>query len=198
MERLSRQAPVDGNQSNPRFVGWTPAIGRLTSGCMDWVVFAAQWLHVLLGILWFGNALVLDVIVIPAINRMPIVAQREVASYIGSRATPIFHMVVPAIIMLGIIRGTVLGPIKSVDVLVGSAYGLTWLTALGATILTYLFGLFAIVPGLHRMDLSPVNPDGSPTPELSTATAHVKRLVGLELLGFLVIFTCMILMRFGL
>ena len=125
---------------------------------MDWLVVAVQWLHVLLGILWFGNALVLDVIVIPAINRLPIVSQREIASHIGARATPIFHVVVPAIIVLGIIRGTVLGPIKSVDVLLGSAYGLTWLTALVATVLTYLFGLFVIVPALRRMDLARLEP----------------------------------------
>ena len=165
---------------------------------MDWVVVAVQWLHVLLGILWFGNALALDVIVIPAINRLPIVAQREISSYIGSRATPIFHVVVPSIILLGFIRGTFLGPIKSVDVLFGSAYGLTWLTALTVTILTYLFGLFVIVPALRRMDLAQVNPDGSPTPVLAAATNQVKRLVSLELIGFLVIFTFMILMRFGL
>jgi hypothetical protein len=48
------------------------------------------------------------------------------------------------------------------------------------------------------MDLAQVNPDGSPTPELAAATNQVKRLVSLELIGFLVIFTCMILMRFGL
>lgn len=165
---------------------------------MDWVVVVVQWLHVLLGILWFGNALALDVIVIPAINRLPIVAQREISSYIGSRATPIFHVVVPLIIVLGFIRGTFLGPIKSVDVLLGSAYGLTWLTALTVTILTYLFGLLVIIPALRRMDLAQVNPDGSPTPALAAATNQVKRLVSLELIGFLVIFTCMILMRFGL
>jgi len=92
---------------------------------MDWIVVAVQWLHVLLGILWFGNALVLDVIVIPAINRLPIVAQRQVASLIGARATPIFHVVVPLIIVLGFIRGAVLGPIKSIEFLLGTAYGLT-------------------------------------------------------------------------
>jgi uncharacterized membrane protein len=169
-----------------------------TVGDMDWVVVAVQWLHVLLGIFWFGNALVLDVIVIPAINRLPIVRQREISSYIGSRATPIFHVVVPSIIALGFIRGTLLGPIKSVDALLGSAYGLTWLTALSVTILTYLFGLFMIIPALRRMDAAPVNRDGSPTPELTAGLDSVKRLVTLELVGFFVIFTCMILMRFGL
>jgi uncharacterized membrane protein len=165
---------------------------------MDWFVVIVQWLHVLLGILWFGNALALDVIVIPAINRLPIVAQREISSYIGARATPIFHVVVPLILILGFIRGTFLGPIKSVDDLLGTAYGLTWLTALIVTSATYLFGLFAIVPALRAMDLAPVQPDGSPTPSLVAATNRVKRLVSLELLGFFVIFTCMILMRFGL
>ena len=165
---------------------------------MDWVVVAVQWLHVLLGILWFGNALVLDVIVIPAINRLPIVTQRDVASLIGARATPIFHVVVPLVIALGFIRGTVLGPIKNVDILLGTAYGLTWLVALVVAIATYLWGLFAIIPALRVMDLAPVNSDGTPTPELAAATNRVKLLVSLELLGFLVIFTCMILMRFGL
>jgi uncharacterized membrane protein len=169
-----------------------------TVALMDWLVVAVQWLHVLLGIFWFGNALVLDVIVIPAINRLPIVRQREISSYIGARATPIFHVVVPSIIALGFIRGTLLGPIKSVDYVFGTAYGLTWLTALGVTTLTYLFGLLVIIPALRRMDAAPVGPEGSPTPELTAAINSVKRLVSLELIGFLVIFTCMILMRFGL
>ena len=165
---------------------------------MDWVVVVVQWVHVLLGILWFGNALVLDLIVIPAINRLPIVTQREMASYLGSRSTPIFHVVVPLIILLGFIRGTLLGPIKSVDFLVGSAYGLTWLVALITVVTTYLWGLFVIIPALRAMDASPLSPDGSGTPELERATERVKLVVSLELVGFFIIFTCMILMRFGL
>ena len=157
-----------------------------------------QWLHVLLGILWFGNALVLDVIVIPAINRPSIVSQRQVAALIGARATPIFHVVVPLIIVLGIIRGTLLGPIKSVDILLGTAYGLTWLVALTVTVLTYFWGLLIIVPGLRAMEAAPINADGSPTLELERATDRLKLLVSLELIGFFMIFTCMILMRFGL
>jgi uncharacterized membrane protein len=186
-----------GNQTNPRFVGWTPGTVCLLSAGMDLFAVTVQWLHVLLGILWFGNALTLDVIVIPAINRLPIVAQREIASAIGARATPIFHVVVPAIIILGFIRGTALGPLKSVDAVVGSTYGLTWLTGLSITILTYLFGLFVLRPALRRLDLVTVGPDGSPTPALIAATNRVKGLVVVELIGFLAIFTCMILMRFG-
>jgi hypothetical protein len=144
------------------------------------------------------GVLSLDVIVIPAINRLPIVAQRDISAAIGARATPLFRVVVPAIIVLGIIRGTVLGPIRSVDALVGTAYGWTWLIALAVTIGTYLYGLLVLVPAIGRMEATPVAPDGAPTAELASATDRVKRLVGIELIGFLVIFTCMVLMRFGL
>ena len=161
-------------------------------------MFGVQWAHVLLGILWFGTVLSLDVIVIPAINRLPIVAQRDVSAAIGARATPLFRVVVPTIIVLGIVRGTVLGPITSVDALLGTPYGWTWLIALAATIGTYLFGLFVLVPAIQRMESAPLGSDGSPTTGMATATDRVKRLVGLELIGFIVIFTCMILMRFGL
>ena len=165
---------------------------------MDWIVFAVQWAHVLLGILWFGTVLSLDVIVIPAINRLPIVAQRDISAAIGARATPLFRVVVPTIIVLGIVRGTVLGPITSVDALLGTAYGWTWLVALIATIGTYLYGLTVLVPAIRRMEAVPVGPASATPPELAAATDRVKRLVGLELIGFLVIFTCMVLMRFGL
>ena len=62
----------------------------------------------------------------------------------------------------------------------------------------WLFGQFLIVLALRRMDEAALAPDGSPSQEMIAATGQVKRLVGLELLGFIVIFKCMILMRFGL
>ncbi len=165
---------------------------------MDWIVFAVQWTHVLLGILWFGTVLSLDIIVIPAINRLPIVAQRDIAAAIGARATPVFRVVVPTIIVLGVVRGTLLGPISSLDELLGTAYGLTWLVALVATVGTYLWGLFVLVPAIQAMDVAPLGSGGAATAELTATTDRVKQLVTVELVGFVVIFTCMILMRFGL
>lgn len=165
---------------------------------MDWVVFGAQWLHILGGILWFGNSLVLAVILIPALNRLPISAQREIGSHIGEISQNVFLVVGPAVIFIGIIRGTLLGPIKSADVLFGSAYGITWLVALIAAIFTFLWGRFAIASAVATMNAAPLNTDGSATAELEAATSRVKIIAMLELVGFLVIFTCMILMRFGL
>lgn len=164
---------------------------------MDWVVVGAQWLHVLLGIIWFGNSLVVATILIPSLNPLPIVTQREVGSRYGGQATRLFDVLVPVLIILGVIRGTLLGPIKSVGDVLGTPYGVTWLVALIAAIVTFLWGRIVINGALQRMNDAAVNPDGTPTAELEAETARVKLVVVLELVGFLVIFTCMILMRFG-
>ena len=50
----------------------------------------------------------------------------------------------------------------------------------------------------RRLAAAPLTPDGGPTPELEVALAHAKRVTVVELLGFLVLFTLMILMRLGL
>ncbi len=38
---------------------------------MEYAVFAVQWLHVFLGIFWFGSTLYLNFVVIPAILKLP-------------------------------------------------------------------------------------------------------------------------------
>jgi putative copper export protein len=164
---------------------------------MDWLTFVIQWTHVLLGVLWFGNSLVLAVITIPAINRLPIPVQRQFGREYGARATPVFDIIVPLLILLGMMRGTLLGPIDSLDDVVGTAYGITWLVGLLAAVATFLWGRFVIVGAVERMAAAPLTAEERPTPELEAAVARVKRVTVLELIGFLVVFTCMILMRFG-
>lgn len=165
---------------------------------MDWLLFGVQWLHVLLGIIWFGNSLVLALFLIPTLNSMPIRTQRDFGGRYGERSTRIIDVIAPLIIVLGFIRGTLLGPIDAVGDVVSSPYGVTWLVALLTATATFLWGRLMIVPSVRRMNAIPLGPDGEPTAELVAATDQVKRVVVLELLGFFVIFTCMILMRFGL
>ena len=165
---------------------------------MDWLVVIVQWLHVLLGIMWFGNALVVATILIPTLNRFPVSLQRQVGGPYGERASRLFDFIIPAVIFLGIVRGTLLGPIDSLEEVVTTAYGLTWLVALVVALVLYAWGKFVIEPAVQAMNAAPLNADGSAGPELVTATDRVKRVVVLELVGFLVIFTAMILMRFGL
>jgi len=164
---------------------------------MDWVVVGAQWLHILLGIIWFGNSLVVAAILIPSLNPLPIPIQREVGSRYGERATRLFNVIVPVLIVLGVVRGTVLGPIKDAGDVLGTPYGVTWLVALVAAIATFVWGRIVINGALRRLSAAPLNADGTATALLEAETGRVKLVVVLELVGFLVIFTCMILMRFG-
>jgi uncharacterized membrane protein len=165
---------------------------------VDWVTFVVQWLHVLLGIVWFGYSLALAIFFIPAINRLPITTQRQIGAALGEYVTPIIDVLAPAIVILGFIRGTLLGPIDSVAEVFTTAYGITWLVALVTAIAVFFWGRIVIVGAVRRLTEAPLTADGGPTPELDAALARAKRVTVLELLGFLVIFTCMILMRFGL
>jgi len=163
---------------------------------VDWLQFVVQWLHVLLGIFWFGSALYVDIILIPAISHLSLEKQRELGAALGVRGTAVFRVVVPILILLGFLRGTVFGPIKSLDTLT-SAYGITWLVALVVTIALYRWAFTTYDRALRALTTVPLAADGSATPEVEAATDRVKRLAVVELVFFFVIFTCMILMRLG-
>jgi uncharacterized membrane protein len=167
---------------------------------MDWLQFIVQWAHVFFGIFWFGAVLYADFILIPAITTLPLNTQREISAALGPRAERIIAPVAGLVILLGIIRGTVFGPIKSLDALT-TTYGLTWLVALIVAAATFYWGTRVIVPAIQRLNAigvqDAVGPDGAPTATFTAAIDQVKRVTLLELIGFFVIFTCMILMRFG-
>jgi uncharacterized membrane protein len=167
---------------------------------VDWVLFVVQWLHVLAGITWFGAVLYSDFVVIPAILTLSPREQRSVGGAIGAQAVKVIPGVAIAVIVLGILRGTVWGPIKSFDALTTN-YGLTWLAALILAIGTFAFAKLVIETSIERLNAFDIDqatlPDGSANPAFAAAVAAVKRNTLVELVGFFLIFTCMILMRFG-
>lgn len=168
---------------------------------MDWPQFVVQWLHVLLGIMWFGTVLYTAFILIPAVSPMPLGRQREIGRALSEHGSRIIKPVAMAVILLGILRGTVFGPIKGLDDLT-TAYGITWLVALVFAIGAYFWGDRVVGGALERMNAIPeseaLGPDGKPSPQLVAVIDDVKRKSVLELGFFFVIFTSMILMRFGL
>lgn len=52
------------------------------------------------------------------------------------------------VVLLGIIRGTLLGRIKSFSFLFGSSYGITWLVALAVSVILIIWGLVGIIESL--------------------------------------------------
>jgi uncharacterized membrane protein len=167
---------------------------------VDWLLFATQWLHVLLGITWFGAAITSNLIFIPALTRLPLDRQREMGGHYGDQAAKVLNIAAMGVILLGILRGTVYGQIRSLDALT-TTYGITWLVALIVATATFLWGKRVIEPAIARMNAVPVSDafqaDGQASPAMVAAVDTVKRVAGLELLGLIRSFTCMILMRFG-
>jgi phosphate/sulfate permease len=168
---------------------------------VDLPVIAIQWLHVGLGIVWFGASLFQALILFPALGRFPLGMQRDVGRAIGERAFVVIRPIAFAVIVLGILRGTVFGRIRGIEDLV-TPYGVTWLVALGFTIGAVIWAERVIRPSLERLATMPPSeafgPDGSGSAALVAAGDIAKRNAVLELGFFAVIFTCMILMRFGL
>jgi uncharacterized membrane protein len=166
-----------------------------------WGLIVIQWLHVLLGMFWFGSTLYLDVVVIPAVMTLPLEQQRSVSkplTWLGER------VLIPAailVILLGLVRGTIFGPVKTWTFLLGTAYGLTFLLALLAALATLAWGLLVLTRADRRLDAFPLadvlQPEGKVARAFASQMQRVKRFALLELLGFFIIFTCMILMRFG-
>lgn len=156
---------------------------------MDWLQFAVQWLHVLLGLLWFGYALSMYFLVTPALEALPESEARLTYGRLGAIGAKVFPIVGLAVLVLGILRGTVFGPIDSFDDLFGTAYGWTYLVALLGTIAIFFTGARYVGPTFEGL---------KDTPDLAGSLARLRRIAGIDLGLFFVVFTCMILMRFGL
>ena len=155
---------------------------------MNWLQFAVQWLHVLLAILWFGYALSMYFLVAPALARLPEGTQREANLHLGELGQRVFPIVASLVILLGIIRGTVFGPINSIDALFGTPYGITWLVALVVAIALVVNGARNLGPSFTAL---------KDAPDFAAGVARVQRFAQIDLALFLIVFTCMILMRFG-
>jgi uncharacterized membrane protein len=158
---------------------------------MVWLVIV-QWLHVFLGVLWFGSTLYINLILIPAVMPLPREKQQEIAARISPLTTRVLRPTAFLVIALGFLRGTVLGQLHSVQDVLSTSYGVTWLVALLGALALEGFIEVVFDPNVRRLNTAKGDTEYAATLQL------VKVFAVLELLGFFAIFTCMILMRFGL
>ena len=166
------------------------------------MILVLQWLHVLLGIFWFGGSLYLNVMVIPVVLSLPLGQQREVAIPLGARSNQVLPLIAILVILLGLLRGTVWGPVHTFAFLFGTAYGVTFLTSLLVAGAVELWGHFIAGKAAAQLNTFPLaevmKPESAVARAFNAQVQRVKLFTLIELLGFFLIFTCMILMRFGL
>ena len=159
---------------------------------MLWLQIVATWLHVLAGIFWFGSTLYALFVLGPTVMSLPTQMQVAISRAGVKRANVTYETAGGITILLGIIRGTLLGPVKSLGFLFGTPYGITWGIALVLALGVLAWSHWVVFPVGERM------PAAIEAGESAAAMRRAAPLFGLELLGFFGIFTCMILMRFGL
>ena len=157
---------------------------------MDWLTAITHWLHVLFAIFWFGSTLFTDFVLMPAVMQMSPGAQRELGQRIGPIAERAETAAGVATIVLGVILGTIAGPVQSVTFLLGTAYGLTWLVSLVLALAVFVFGARMLTPAVAGVARA-ATPD-----EQAAAVARVRLYSLLQLAGFILIFTAMVLMHF--
>src|SRR5258708_8507249 len=88
---------------------------------MPWGTFAIEWVHILLGIFWFGSALYANLILAPVVIRLGPSVRRELLAGMVGRA-PVLVWAGYLTVTAGLLRGTVFGPIQGTPVLFGTRH----------------------------------------------------------------------------
>ena len=165
---------------------------------MNWGEFTVQWLHILFGTFWFGGALFANFVVVPALMRLPAEPQQQFLKFLAD--SPAMLIAASGTIVLGFLRGVVFGDVKDAAAL-STPYGIYWLIGLVAALVTFAYGTWYLQPRANalgsEMAAAGAGLGGQLSPEMAARMSRLKILALLELVGFFVIFTTMILMHFA-
>jgi uncharacterized membrane protein len=149
-----------------------------------------EGLHMLFAIFWFGGTMWANFVLGPATARTSAAAAGEMGAQIGLQANRVIPPVAGLAIILGFLRGTVWGPVTSANALFGTGFGRWWLIALVLAVITFIWGQRLTGPSAASIALT------DDSAERAARIQRTLRLASIELLGFLGIFSMMILMRF--
>jgi len=148
-----------------------------------------QWLHVIAGLLWVGGLVVAGYLLPRAMLDKPSTAARAVYDPFSRVLRPLMIAAGITVLVAGIVRGTVFGPVRSLGFAFGTPYGLTWLLALALTL------TLMVHSGRWQERLPELIWNGDL--KGPAAQARVDRHGLMELAMFAGILVCMVLMRFG-
>jgi len=147
-----------------------------------------HWVHVIAGLVWAGGLAFMVAALWPALVRRPSEA-RALFAAVAPFAGRLMRAAGPLVLVLGVLRGTWLGPVRSWHALVGTAYGRTFLAA---TVLTFALAAYM---GAVRGQFETRVWDGAAL--APGAAAYLRRTRAVTLAGLAGIVACMVLMRFG-
>lgn len=149
-----------------------------------------QWLHILAGIIWFGGYVFMAFGMWPALLRLPGPDAKVMYNTIERPVGRLMVLSGTLVFWLGLLRGIWLGPVKSIQFLFNTKYGITFLTALLVTILLTVFGAVSSRQMAQRVwKGDQFQPD---------ARQYLRSSYAFALACYAFVLACMVLMRFGL
>lgn len=154
------------------------------------LMLLVQWLHVIAGLIWVGGHVVAGYLLPRAMLGKPTPAARAVYDPFSRAVRPVMVAAGLTLLFAGILRGTVFGPVRSLGFALGTPYGVTWLLALGLTIVLMVHSgrWYARLPALIW--------EGELKHPQARALVDRQGLANITI--FSGILACMVLMRFGL
>ena len=149
-----------------------------------------QWVHVVAGVVWAGAQAFVHLALWPALLRRPAPESRAFMPALGAVVAPVMSGSGMVVMVMGIARGTLLGPIRSWRMLFASPYGWTFIAAL------VLMGALISRGAGARTRVPPRVWDGDAYRPDAARFLRAEAAVSLTLLAALL--ATMVLMRFGL
>ena len=157
---------------------------------MTLLAVLVHWVHVLAGAVWFGAQAFLFAALWPALLGRPVPEAKALLQGVAPRMARLMGWAGPVVIVSGLVRGTLLGPIRSWQALVGTAYGHTFLVSIA------LVGALTVYGGRARAGFAARLWDGDAY--RPGAAAYLRRF-GAGMVGTLAaVVGAMVLMRFGI
>ena len=99
-----------------------------------------HWLHVLSGVVWAGAQLFTALVLWPTLLRLPSAQARSFVAASAPYAAPVMGATGLLVLVLGILRGTWLGPIRSFGAIVSTTYGISFALAFVLTVFVTIHG----------------------------------------------------------
>ena len=153
-------------------------------------------IHILFAIIWVGGVLFVGWGVYPASLKLPLPMQQDFLQALLKWTHKLFALTGSIVILTGITLGTILGPIRSWDMLFYTSYGNIWLTALVIATFTLFWGVFIghkyAMAILSNEKLWQMAANGKKRP-LRVAFIKTSVVESVEAIGFIILIICMVL-----
>jgi uncharacterized membrane protein len=165
-----------------------------------------RYLHIILGIAWFGGTVYRSLILLPGLVALTPEQRQPLLQSAQERHETFLLTTGFLVIVLGIMLGAVVGPIQRGEVLL-TAYGLTWLASMTLAAIILGWEGFAVSPAIAALapddELTAPLAREPPIAELPTGRAplgsprRAQTLAWVEVGGFCLLVSFMVLMHFG-